>query len=109
MFRIKDTLVPDAESINAKLLKLNIYGKGGHFKKHKDTPRGDNFFGSLVLFLPVQHSGGKLKLSGPTVGFEEVVISSNSLIKRDYKCTQIGWAAFFGDVDHTVEKIYGLF
>ena len=60
---IQSVLVPDANQVTAELHKLNIYEKGGHFKKHKDTPRGATSFGSLVIMLPVPFSGGKLGLN----------------------------------------------
>jgi len=42
--------VPDAHHISATLNKLNIYGAGGHFAPHKDTPvNADTCFGSLVV------------------------------------------------------------
>ena len=62
---IRDALVPDADSITAELHKLNIYSKGGHFQSHKDTPRGDGFFGTLVIVLPVLHIGGILQIDAP--------------------------------------------
>lgn len=45
--------------IKAELIKINIYPKGGLFKKHVDSPKGDAF-GSLVVFLPSYYRGGKL-------------------------------------------------
>ena len=60
---VQNILVPDANQVTAELHKLNIYEKGGHFKKHKDTPRGATSFGSLVIMLPVPFSGGKLGLN----------------------------------------------
>lgn len=37
--------------VKTELIKLNIYPKGGLFKKHVDSPKKDAF-GSLVVFLP---------------------------------------------------------
>lgn len=45
--------------IRAELIKMNIYPKGGLFKKHVDSPKGEAF-GSLVVFLPSYFEGGKL-------------------------------------------------
>jgi hypothetical protein len=33
-------------------VKFNIYGEGGFFKKHRDTPYSSSHFGSLVVCLP---------------------------------------------------------
>ena len=42
----------------AELYKLNIYSApSGRFKAHVDTPRGPRQWGSLVVCLPVSHSG----------------------------------------------------
>ena len=53
-------LVPDVHGIRAELYKLNVYTLGGHFKKHVDTPRSNQMFGSLVVCLPTRFSGGRL-------------------------------------------------
>ncbi|KAF8137842.1 hypothetical protein K438DRAFT_2120282 [Mycena galopus ATCC 62051] len=51
------------KGISAELYKLNVYGKGSFFKAHKDTPRGENTFGSLVVVFPASHVGGALHLA----------------------------------------------
>jgi len=48
------------KSIRAELDKFLIYGPGDKFKSHKDTIRGKNHFGSLVVFLPSIYQGGEL-------------------------------------------------
>src|SRR3984893_16995572 len=42
--------IPDA--LTAELYNLNVYGRGGHFVPHKDTPRGSDMLGTLVVCLP---------------------------------------------------------
>ena len=37
---------------------LNVYRQGGHFKKHKDTPRGESMLGTLLIRLPAFFTGG---------------------------------------------------
>ena len=37
-----------------------LYEEGGHFKKHRDTEKEANMFGTLVVALPSQHEGGDL-------------------------------------------------
>ena len=39
---------------------LNVYQEGGHFITHKDTPRGEDMLGSLVICLPSLFKGGML-------------------------------------------------
>jgi hypothetical protein len=48
--------VPDAPT--AELYNLNVYAAGGHFAPHKDTPRGSDMLGTLVVCLPSQFSNG---------------------------------------------------
>eukprot|EP00116_Pleurobrachia_bachei_P007046 sb/3467308/ len=48
----------------AEQYSLNMYGKGGHFKKHKDTPRGSDMVGTLLVQLPgAYYEGGALEIS----------------------------------------------
>ncbi|KAF9063491.1 hypothetical protein BDP27DRAFT_1426828 [Rhodocollybia butyracea] len=46
--------------IRTEPYKLNIYNKGAFFKLHKDSPRAENMFGSLVVVFPTPHEGGEL-------------------------------------------------
>ena len=39
--------------IIAEPYSLNVYQVGGKFAKHKDTPRGDDMLGTLVICLPL--------------------------------------------------------
>ena len=59
---IKAALCPDHGNVTltAELDKLNVYTEGGFFKEHKDTPRANNFIGTLVLVLPSAFEGGEL-------------------------------------------------
>ena len=63
---IKAALCPDRDnvSLTAELDKLNVYTKGGFFKDHRDTPRGNNVIGTLVLVLPSAFEGGDLVVAG---------------------------------------------
>ena len=59
--RLDEKLHPKVKpSIRAERYKLNIYSTGGHFKAHVDTPRSKEMFGSLVVCLPSQFTGGEL-------------------------------------------------
>lgn len=78
--------------IRAELYMLNVYSAGGHFKRHVDTPRSADMFGSLVVCLPSQFTGGELvtRHQGRQVVFEW---SSSATTQ---------WAAFYSDVEHEV-------
>lgn len=44
--------------IEASLYKVLLYEVDGHFKPHKDTVKEEGMFGTLVIQLPSQFSGG---------------------------------------------------
>jgi hypothetical protein len=103
--KIQRALVPhDPNSISAELYAVNVYTDGGHFAPHKDTPRGNNMFGSLVICLPSQFSTGDLVLSHRGV-IERY--DWGPAIEKQAKPNQLHWVAFFGDVDHQIERIWG--
>ncbi|KZV90431.1 hypothetical protein EXIGLDRAFT_837831 [Exidia glandulosa HHB12029] len=84
-------------NIKAELYKLNVYGPGSFFKAHKDTPRGDDMFGSLVLNFPTKHEGGALVLRHD--GREHVHDASAAAYTSP---EQVSWVAFYSDVEHEV-------
>ena len=95
---IQRKLVPhDPNPVSAELYTLNVYTEGGHFAPHKDTPRGDDMFGTLVVCLPSQFRNGKLVLSHR--GIVQKFDWGNA-IEKQKDPNQIHWVAFFGDVDH---------
>jgi hypothetical protein len=102
--KIQRQLVPhDPNPISAELYSVNVYADGGHFAPHKDTPRGDDMFGSLVVCLPSHFSNGHLVLThrGVVKKFDW-----GKAIREQKKPNQLHWAAFFGDVDHQIKRIW---
>ena len=102
--KVQRKLVPhDPNPISAELYTVNVYTDGGHFAPHKDTPRGSDMFGTLVVCLPSQFANGKLVLShrGVVQKFDW-----GHAIQAQKKPNQLHWAAFFGDVDHQIERIW---
>ena len=79
--------------IRAELYKLNVYSTGGHFKAHVDTPRSKEMFGSLVVCLPSQFTGGAL-----------VTRHQDRQVTFDWSSSPNAthWASFFSDVEHEV-------
>ena len=79
--------------IRAELYKLNVYSTGGHFKAHVDTPRSKEMFGSLVVCLPSQFTGGAL-----------VTRHQDRQVTLDWSSSPNAthWASFFSDVEHEV-------
>jgi hypothetical protein len=94
--------VPDA--LTAELYNLNVYSRGGHFVPHKDTPRGSDMLGTLVVCLPAQFSNGAFVVKHHGV-FQ--TYDWGDAIRDQAEPTRIHWAAFFGDVDHQIEQVWG--
>ncbi len=57
---ISNLMQPAAPQIFSQLHKVNVYGPGGMFKAHADTPTCAAQFGSLVVALPYEFEGGEL-------------------------------------------------
>ena len=45
--------------VEVKMYKLLIYKTGCHFKKHTDTEKEKNMFGTLIIQLPSIHKGNR--------------------------------------------------
>ena len=101
--QVRRELVPHvAGPLTAELYNLNVYGTGGHFVSHKDTPRGGDMLGTLVVCLPSQFWGGALVIKHHGV-FQ--TYEWDDAIREQAEATRIHWAAFFGDVDHQIERV----
>jgi hypothetical protein len=101
---VQHQLIPhDSNPISAELYSVNVYTDGGHFAPHKDTPRGSDMLGTLVVCLPSQFESGKLVLShrGVVQKFDW-----GRAIQAQKKPNQLHWVAFFGDVDHRIERVW---
>lgn len=86
------------ESIRAESYRLNIYGPGGFFKEHKDTPIDSTLsIGTIVIVLPTKHTGGDLiiKHQDQSWTFQSDSIPANT----------IGWTAFYNDCPHQVQPV----
>ncbi|KAL1666395.1 hypothetical protein GGF50DRAFT_50758 [Schizophyllum commune] len=98
---IRDQLLQEgAEStkqVAHEVYRLNVYETGSFFKPHKDTPRSERMFGSLVIIFPTPHEGGALVLREN--GREWTFDYAAELIGSS---TKIAYVAFFGDIEHEV-------
>ncbi|HEU0034799.1 MAG TPA: hypothetical protein VFQ53_29445 [Kofleriaceae bacterium] len=93
---IEAALSPGAH-LSAHLTDVIVYPKGGKFARHKDTPRTMNLVGTLVVGLPIAHTGGAF-----------VVDDGRSQQTFDWSKTpagQLPWVALFTDVDHWIEPV----
>ncbi|KAF8692602.1 hypothetical protein AX14_002451, partial [Amanita brunnescens Koide BX004] len=86
--------------IRAELYNLNIYGEGSFFKAHRDTPRGEKMFGSLVIFYPTFHQGGMLHIRKDE---KEWTFDSGAL--AEHEVPHIGYVALYSDVEHEVDLV----
>ncbi|KAI0789713.1 hypothetical protein C8Q75DRAFT_149016 [Abortiporus biennis] len=108
---IQNELLDDEDAdVRAELYKLNVYGPGSFFKTHKDTPRGEKMFGSLVIILPTAYEGGELVLRDRgeewKLGASTQLISPDSDSDSDSNNPQkMKYIAFYGDVDHEVLEV----
>jgi len=84
--------------VSAHPYKVLVYGKGGHFKAHRDTEKLDAMFGTLIIALPSAHEGGRLFIRHD--GRENEVDFSQKEHLHDFQ-----HAAFFADCEHEVEPV----
>jgi hypothetical protein len=99
---IKEQLCPeDPGPLVAELYGLNVYGARGHFAPHKDTPRGEDMLGTLVVCLPSWFYGGQLVVGHG--GARKVFNWAQDMLRAEP--SRLYWAAFFGDVDHSIEEV----
>ncbi|TRM59924.1 hypothetical protein BD626DRAFT_408499 [Schizophyllum amplum] len=89
------------QKVVCELYKLNVYGQGSFFKAHKDTPRSDTMFGSLVVVFPTPHEGGALILRENE---KEWTFDSAAEVLADGS-PKLGYVVFFSDVEHEVTKV----
>ncbi|KAI0806625.1 hypothetical protein C8Q74DRAFT_1189094 [Fomes fomentarius] len=102
---VRTCLFPGEEEtkrVKAELYKLNVYGQGAFFKAHKDTPRAENMFGSLVIVFPTPHQGGALLLRQEP---REWTFDSAEILSDPAAAANIAFVAFFSDVEHEVTPV----
>lgn len=81
--------------------RLGETGPGSFFKAHKDTPRSEDMFASLVVVLPTTHQGGRLTFRHRD--FEYVFDSGEALSQAT--SPSVAFAAFYSDVEHEVTLV----
>lgn len=100
---IQREISPGGGTIEAELYSLNLYPGAGHFQPHKDTPRSGSMLGTLVVCLPSLFSNGQLVVVHRGA---YRVFDWGRAIEEDPDPKKLRWAAFFGDVDHAIERVY---
>ena len=115
---IHGVLLPEADTIEARLERLNIYLEGGKFKLREQNPKGSSVFATLIVLLPALFYGGEIELrhQGKTEEKDigEPLRTQNTLIGKSLAEMQytppnkLIWFSFYGDVDHIVLPVsYG--
>lgn len=95
--KIGEYLMTNNESLYIVPYRLNVYGVGGFFKAHVDTPKDtEKMIGSIVLYLPSEHTGGEL-----------VVTHQGKIHTIDFSQNpgELQWAAFYSDCLHEVKTV----
>ncbi|RYE82011.1 MAG: 2OG-Fe(II) oxygenase, partial [Methanosarcinales archaeon] len=92
--------------------KMNIYGPGGFFKSHVDTPTLDpaRMLGTVVVALPSSFEGGVMSVAPPSgAGATAAGEGAPPSVRFDWAPHMAGgsvpWAAFFGDCVHEVQPV----
>ena len=84
--------------VRAELHKLLLYNPGGHFKAHRDTEKAAGMFGTLILQLPSEFTGGDLVVRH---GGEEVVVA----MAQAGAATSCVFAAHYSDCEHELREV----
>jgi hypothetical protein len=89
--------VRDMKQVEMRLYKLLVYETGGHFAFHRDSPKTDGMFGSLVVVLPSPFEGGELLLK-----HGEETISFDSHVDSEFGTSAAAW---YADVLHSIQPV----
>jgi hypothetical protein len=94
---IEDALSPTSH-LSASLTDVLIYNPGGKFVRHRDTPYTRDLVGTLVVGLPIAHTGGAFVVDDG--GGKQTYDWSTPIDDRTVR-----WVALFSDVDHEVTEV----
>ncbi|KAK1224957.1 hypothetical protein PQX77_012106 [Marasmius sp. AFHP31] len=102
-----DNFLPS--EVRVEPYKIHIYGKGGHFKSHRDTPES-SLVGTFLLGLGDHTAGGKYsrpdKEASDEEASDEEIDEGNFCIGGIRRTAKRGqWVAFHPDVPHSVERL----
>lgn len=91
--RAAELALNSGHRLTAKFHSVNIYGAGGFFKEHRDTPAA-GLVASLVVCLPTPFEGGGLRVNDAVLEWG-----------GPQSATHLQWAAFFSDCQHEVREV----
>lgn len=82
---------------SAQPYKLLLYEQGAFFKAHRDTEKVPGMFGTMVICLPSEHTGGEVLLNH---GCKQQILQTAATSAFD-----ISTLAWYSDVQHTIKPI----
>ncbi|OCK74373.1 hypothetical protein K432DRAFT_469906 [Lepidopterella palustris CBS 459.81] len=82
---------------SAESYKLLLYEEGAFFKAHRDTEKTPGMFGTLVICLPSEHTGGEVHLSHDG---KKMVLETGPTSQFD-----LSTLAWYSDVQHAIQPI----
>lgn len=91
------------QELGYEINKINLYGPGGHFKEHIDTPR-DGVVGSLVVRLPYLYDGGRFSIRFST---EEASGTALARVAEEHSTynKSISLIAFYCECPHKIDRV----
>jgi hypothetical protein len=93
----KAALGIEGQDIRANLYKMLIYEAGDFFLAHKDSEKEKGMFGTLIVGLPSQHSGGELLIDFEG---ESSTVDFSASAHHD-----IPYCAFYADCTHEIKPL----
>lgn len=92
-----DLGLPDECNLEAEIDKLLLYEKGQFFKPHQDSEKCDQMFGTLVVILPSDYSGGAVTVEHR---------GEKKVFRRlEDQTKDLSLLAFYADCHHAVSPI----
>ncbi|MEC3881019.1 2OG-Fe(II) oxygenase [Parapedobacter sp. 10938] len=96
--QVKSDLGLEGHDVHSHLYKLLVYETGDFFVAHKDSEKEPGMFGTLIVGLPSEHTGGELQVS---LGGKVVPIDFSDSVAA----YRIPYAAFYADCTHEILPI----
>jgi hypothetical protein len=93
-----EAVLSPGEHLDAKLTDVLVYRRGGHFARHKDTPRDADLVATLVVGLPIAHEGGEFHVFD---GTDTRIVDWSGQPDP----ATVRWVAMFSDADHEIRTV----
>jgi hypothetical protein len=87
--------------VKANLSKMVLFKQGGHFKKHRDAKKEKGTFGTLIIQLPSNYTGGELIICGNR-GAQFKYDFGQANDKSGYS---VQYAAYYSDLEHEMVEV----